>query len=404
MALLDRPDYSFQGQVPTAAIIQAYQQKALAEQKSKQEAEAAKEQQWVDTAKIVQAGADMVTKMTEQSKLRAQEDAFKAATLWAGKKNEIDSSTGATFGESPQYNPTLEAFLAKSNPEEYQKAKIKSMLEGMNPNRSGRDFQLMNYYLKGQQIPTTINYDKTANKGYSLTGQDITASLEGAIPAWAPATVTTNEGVNMVPRIPGQFSATSATPGKGEKITSINQLSPKETEILEKTKEDFNKIAEPLIKKQADLDMVLSAVDTGNWVGDAAILSNAAKGLARDVGALSEPEQVRYMIPPSLIRKVKNRWSVWSKGVIPEKDREDFRAAVAAARRVNDGILSTRIKTFGNQAINRTKRASGMTLDPKFAESYMYEAPETAQSEVPQIGGISIDQNALDAELKKRGL
>jgi hypothetical protein len=121
MAILQRPDYSFKGEVPTASIIQAYQQKALAEQKSRDDAKMAKEQQLVDTAKMVQVGADMVNRFTEISKKKQMDD---ARTTLSGLL-----ATGAT----PQTNPEIQGLAMKAYPKESGEAFTKNLFAQMYP-------------------------------------------------------------------------------------------------------------------------------------------------------------------------------------------------------------------------------------------------------------------------------
>ena len=294
--------------------------------------------------------------------------------------------TRVKVGDTPEGKSLLETRFMRAFPKQYASEKAKAMFDkGKEKEDTARQFEMKNMYLKGVKNPVTVNYDKINKKGYDLTGKDITDTLVDSTQAYAPATVSTVGGVNMVPRIGGTYDATSETPGAGENITNARQLAPRELELLTNTANQFmqDKAASGAIAKQADLKLVENAVNTGNWVGDASLLSNAAKGLARDVGNLSAEEQKRYMIPPSLLGTIRNRWSVWTKGVIPEADRKVFREALAVAKKVNDGILDDKRNQYAKLAIKRVPRK----LDEQFAKDFIYSTEE----DVPQGEGQGDD-------------
>lgn len=300
MAKLDRPDYSFQGQVPTAAIIQAYQQKALAEQKSRDEAAAAKEQKWVDTAKIVQSGADMINKFTSDAKAKAQEDAYKSAQLWVGKQNEVDPTTGTTYGESAQFNPTLEAFMAKAAPEEYKKEKIKSMLEMQNPRTNStaearktgiRDmlvqmpdgteankmigFDAEGAYnpLNGKRVLSPDDYSALPERSYAMQGVEDSEGNVNFVPKSRTGKVNTG-GVGVPEKERGKISDINLLPKKQAADANLRLKDAMEDPVIknakttavtisnvEKMLSSNNKIA---IDRLGGLTQKLVALDSGN--------------------------------------------------------------------------------------------------------------------------------------------
>jgi hypothetical protein len=170
--------------------------------------------------------------------------------------------------------------------------------------------------------------------------------------------------------------------------TNINQLQKGEVERLEKLKEDFN--SNPAIKsviaKQSELEATLAVVKIGNWVGDAALLSNAAKGMGRDVGNLSVDEQERYRFSPELVANVRSRWSRWTTGVIPEEDRELFKEALRVMREKNDDLLNKQRDKYGRIATHRVK-----DIDPEFAKNYIYDT-ESLSDDKPNKDNEILDQ------------
>lgn len=218
-------------------------------------------------------------------------------------------------------------------------------------------------------------YDKINRRLYDWTGKDITDQVEDVAPAFAPYAAQLGSGeIDFRERTPGErVSTASDQPDKvdGKTLkTNVNQLHKLEVERLEKLKEDFNtdKAVSAALTKQGDYEVASAAIETGNWVGDAALISVAAKGLGRDVGNLSAEEQERYRASPQIIQKIKSKISRWTQGIIPEEDREAFREALRVAREKNDYIIEKKRDIYGRTAANRIK-----DLDPEFAKSYIYE-------------------------------
>jgi len=181
MAQLNRPDYSFQGQVPTAAIIQAYQQKAMAEQQAEKEKAVAKEQKWVDIAKMVQSGADLVTKLTEQSKQKAMQDAQVSMQSLLGRSAEPRQmgETATTYGETPEYKAELTSLLSQADPTAFNAAASKQAAAELFPGSdrgkvTGRDISQFHLVSPngGERIP--VRYDEvTGEMTHVITQQPI---------------------------------------------------------------------------------------------------------------------------------------------------------------------------------------------------------------------------------------
>lgn len=338
MGKLERPDYSFQGQVPQAAIIQAYQEKAMAEEKSRQEAAAAKEQKWIDTAKIVQTGADMITKFTETAKLKAQEDAFQAAQLWVGRQKETDPTTGKTFGEDPNFNPTLEAYMAKAAPEEYKKEKIKSMLEMADGGRgkiTGRDIQQFHLVKGSHRVP--VDYDevtKTMTNVITKEPIDPTKYADYQMVRSAPTVKQDASGNWQIidPTYGGETNRLSsgALPVPKEKygtVTMINDPLVPENDRKEIVKTVVGINNNPTVKNAAKMLPMLNNVETylktDNKVALDRLGGLTQKMIALDSGNLAAWEQ-RDPGSRDVIQRLRQFAKMHIKGELTNKNKEEL--------------------------------------------------------------------------------
>jgi len=246
--------------------------------------------------------------------------------------------------------------------------------------------------------PTYINIDKIRKKAYDLQGNDITEQAADAIPYFAPATITGTSGIYMTPRVEGTYRGAAGVP-KGQRITSLAQLTPTEASVLEKTKEDFNtdEAAKVSRTKQADYDMADSVVGIGNWVGDAAVLSVAAKGLGRDVGNLSTEEQRRYRMSPAILDMIKTKANLWSQGIIRPEDRDAFKEAIRVMKQKNLDILNAKRETYGKLAETRVPN-----IDATFARNYIYEPATMTQFDAQPRTGLTPEKKARMEELRAK--
>lgn len=429
MAKLERPDYSFQGQVPQAAIIQAYQEKAKAEQESRDKAAAAKEQKWIDTAKIVQSGADMITKFTETAKLKAQEDAFKAAELWVGRKGEIDPTTQKAYGEDPNYNATLRAYMMKADPEGAKKEAQKALWEEAGGKKagtlSGRDIQQKNVILKdGQRVSLNLFETTPSDKyGTAVTWTDFSgneidpAMLEGAVEAPAPAMQLDQFGrphiVERVgsagPRAVG-FGTPGATPDKvatddpENAYSRLKQKAPEYADLLDK-KIDESTVKDEYIKSKVEsvnasryAKELLSDPETKETE-----LRSVYTYIARAVekGALTEADKAAFSEPLSVIARGENFFMKNVKGTAGKTFRNSLVRLQDRLERRGKAELKQRIETNKNVAKRRIGKAWEPGLESQFPD---IEELLIQGSDMSPSGGLEIDQNALDAELKRRGL
>jgi len=166
-------DYSFKGQAPMAAIMQAYQNKARQEFQMKQQAEQAKRAKTQDTLNIINQASQLVQQGVQMSTARQQKDANKAVSQLMGRAGEaatrLDSTTGEltrqTFGETPEYRSMLLQELSKSQPEFAQQEQIKALMKesetGALDDLSGRDVQTQEFLMADGNRKMLAIYETT---------------------------------------------------------------------------------------------------------------------------------------------------------------------------------------------------------------------------------------------------
>lgn len=438
MAIINRPDYSFKGDVPTASIIQAYQQKALAEQASAERAAAAKEQKWIDVASMVNAGAGMIQKFTEQAKAKQMDDAFKAATNLLGQGNTISSrkwvTTGASqrtmedgtvvpfeqgeyqdtlYKDTPEYKALMESYMAKAAPEDYKKAKIKSMLESQNPQlnqtaeaRKTGIRDMLVTLPDGSQANKMIGFD--ANGAYNpLDGSRVVSPADyERLPerSYAMADVEDSEGnVMFVPKSrSGKVgTAGSAVPEKEKgKITDVFQLPKKQAADANARLKDA--MEDPVIKNAKNTTVTISNVEklleSNNKVAIDRLGGLTQKLVALDSGNLAQWEQ-RDPNARDYISRIHQFYTMSTKGELSPKAKKELQDLLKITKEnllmnMEDAAeqrVSALVETYPRLNKDAMKKKLGVEVYKK-------------RLSPPESAGFSIDQDALAAELKRRGL
>lgn len=124
-------NFDFQGQVPTAAIIQAYQQKAMQEFEAKKQQEQANRQKHQDVLQTINMASQLVQQGVQLSAQRQQKQAKEA---YAG------------LLANPEYGPTGETqvipgvgIVAKTAPTESWKNEMKSRFYKLHPEEYAKE-------------------------------------------------------------------------------------------------------------------------------------------------------------------------------------------------------------------------------------------------------------------------
>lgn len=379
---------------PTA-LATLLQRKAAMEQEQKNIDRKRRDDQLAHITDAVAAGQTLASNMMKLAEQRSQKKGLEDLNTLINTP-EIPAPTASSFAladkgtfgvqPSPEQEQAVKsrdaAFLSalvRANPEAGTKALLSSKMGA--DEKSFAPQQAAIEFTDGSIKPATFRNGKyyypntdelippsaIAGKGYGLVPMK---RADGSV-VYVSRSTARELGLNS--SAPDSPDVVNKKPVK----TAINQLETGEVERLEKTKEDFN--VDPAVKaalaKQGDYEIASGAIDTENWVGDAALISIAAKGLGRDVGALSDVEQQRYKTSPAFISRVRTNWSKWTKGIIPPEDRETFREALRIAREKNDHIVQLKRDAYGRVASSRVKG-----LDPEFAKSYIYDNQSLSSS------------------------
>lgn len=139
--------YDFQGQVPTAAIIQAYQQKAMQEYQAKQQQQQVNNQKHQEVLQTIQMAAGLVQQGVTMSAQRQQKEAKKAflADLQFpeyGPTGGITPMSSSQFPGvhsvpkmeiTPEYKNRLKAEFAGLYGDEFAKEQAKAMFQEPTP-------------------------------------------------------------------------------------------------------------------------------------------------------------------------------------------------------------------------------------------------------------------------------
>lgn len=192
MALNQLPDFSYRGEVPTAAIINAYQQKAAQEEQMRMNQEALKQQKINNVAEVFKAGAGIVNGITQFNKQEQMKDAQAAIMdLFRSGTNQVltgqttpaksgmfpqmtEAATTQDYSKTPEYRQELQALITQADPEAAGEQIAKQAFNPQNQRGlvSGRDIQ--QFYLvspDGQQrIP--VNYDEVTQDLTNLVTQE----------------------------------------------------------------------------------------------------------------------------------------------------------------------------------------------------------------------------------------
>jgi hypothetical protein len=397
------PDFRAQYQIPMAAVIDSYRQKAVDEQNMRMQNEQLamqKKQEPLNNlmkmASLVQMGQSIASNMVANSTQKQMANARVTYSELLGKGNELvpsetmgqaklftNTPTGreytsvptnetVPYSTTPEYSQAAEQAFQTAYPDAYVARKSKDY----DPSPLGVESQRGQFDDRQVIFPDgtigIVRIDKFNNQVSRLgSGEVLSPEIASSLrPAYAPMAIQTNQGIRVVPRTPGEYSTVAEGVRTGEKKESVPQLERQELLRLEDTKKKF--LSDPAVKasitKKAEMDSAEAALSTKNWVGDATILSIAAKGLGRDAGNLSESEQERYRSSPELDRRIATKANRWAKGTITDSDREDFKEAIRIAKLKQEDILNGRLDVFTNSAEKQVKNA-----DRKFLSGYIYD-------------------------------
>lgn len=386
------PNFNEQNYIDPTSIATVMQRRAAMEFEQNQAARTERGQQVTRLLEAVTTGQKIASNMMDLAEKRRE---VKATNTISGIMKEPVADPTL----SPTRSQRMLDAISQRSPKEFDK----SMLEAANPDKE-RGFapqqasiELKNgkitpaafingkyYYPNSDEI---IPPEEIAGKGYGLVPMQ---NADGSVTYVSRSTA---RGLGKQSTAPDAPAIIDKKPVKN----AVNMLEKGEVDRLDKLKEDFNAdlAVKTALSKQADYQMAKSVVGIGNWVGDAAVLSVAAKGLGRDVGNLSEQEQNRYRLSPAIWEGIKTKANLWAKGIIRPEDREAFKEAVRVMDEKNEDILNKKLGVYSRTAKTRIKN-----LDEDFAKNYLYDQrPSNKDLSSKPIEEMSLEE--LDAEEKR---
>jgi hypothetical protein len=412
------PDFRAQYQIPMAAVIDSYRQKAVDEQNMRIQNEQMAMQrraepinQLTRLASLVHLGQSIASDMVANSTQKQMANARVTYSELLGKGNELvpsetmgqaklftNTPTGreytsvptnetVPYSTTPEYSKAAEQAFQTAYPEKYAEEKAKLYDPFPDENKNQKDRLENRVFPDGQ--PRTVKYEAGTDNVYTMDGKLIPPEIaRDLIPSYAPVTVMTPEGPALFNRTPGPINTTSKATPVGEKKKEIAQLNQPELDRLEDTKKSFqtDAVYKAAVLKQAELETAESVVNTKNWVADASLLSTSAKSIGKEAGALNENDIQRLTSSPEVARRIKTKISKWKEGVIPEEDRDDFREIIGVLKTKQAEIINNRLEVYTRNAEKQVRNA-----DRDFLKNYIYDTGESSQS-----SGISPQEEAAN--------
>lgn len=395
MALDNIPDYSIKAQVPMAAIIQAYQQKAAQEQQNKIQQQQMEMQKFDHTLSVFKSASDITRSLIDQSKIKQQQDALNSlSTLFANGQQPVQTGvaptgtanlmsapspaasgpsvqtgapTEAPLSSTPDYKFQLASLMTKANPsaftanlaDDVSKSVVSPSAPAIRP--SNFDIQRVDIPGKG---PLTVKVDKVNNKIYDLAGNDITATAAGAAPYAPPMIITDQEGnPALAYRTPGAKATKITTPANEETnqhgVQELFIKAPKVGERVQKIVAQADPSENPVLKTTVEAATAAAAVKTILEDPDPSSVGLNSLGFyfARASGSnsqLSDAEREIFAEPLGLIDKWKNKGYKVVAGDLSPKMRTDLKKLASLIERRNaaagEKILNTTRKRAKNAA------------------------------------------------------
>lgn len=421
-------DYSFKGQAPMSSIIDAMAQKRVREQQIRSS-------QINDSLATVNTASSVIQQMVQSSVDRQHKDAVNALAGLYGRQSESTPAPGAIlgpqpqqtqtlpgglegptpqasgmlnqpapvpFGQTPQYNTQLEQGLFKAFPAEAAKQNLEQLYSEKKLTNDANNWQPAKW----------INVDKVPRQ--------IQASKDGSMLRDAQ----THENVNA--RVLEPYTPPSDYGQKRMEMAG-------QQDLVSMTKDFTTAITNsPSAKSVIAADNFSNQVErvkSGEVIPDKSIMGGLITDAERAFAATGVPSEKRMQeIMPKTFNGTLADFETFVTNNPTSRDAMKFLSnlqievdASAKQKRANvnqvaGGILARArlIQKTDPEGYNRTVRSWG--IDPsaaklgkiKFlpgANSIFYgQGYSEAGSPTAAPGGLQVDQNALDAELKKRKL
>lgn len=384
------PDFSVKSD---PSIIQAFQnanqQRMQAEAMQNEE----KQRKFNRTLETTQAIGNIVSSMVDVAEKKKQNQLMNQAEsiLSKPKPAETIQPSGAL---EPISNPVYEdrqkslMHIARSLPNSNQLGKeaAKEVFGSPgDPTASQFSVERISIPGKGQMI---INVDKLNKRAYDLAGNDITAQVAKAVPAFAPMAVETGSGVvNFIERnIPGQSSiSTTDTPIKPEKegktteLTGLNRKDrDKAFKMIEEAKSD------PVLTKSRELvrvtEGIRQAINSNDKVAMDRMGGLMQKVVAMDSGNLAAWEQ-RDPNSRAAIDRISNWLSFAAKGQPTKDTKEMILETLNNMETVNKDVMDTNFEFHATSVIENFPQLSKEAVKRKMGKEALKKKAMTPEEE-----------------------
>lgn len=346
MALNQLPDFSYKGEVPFAAIVAAYQQKAQQEQQMRMEGEQLRQQKIQQVAETFKAGAGLVNAITEHNKQAQIKDARSALASLLQRGSE-PYPTGAqsvgmvggapvpvaqmgTYAMSPEYKNELASIVTKAFPEQAGKEVAKAAFAQLNPeNKQGVMQQAALELTNGKTVAATFDNGTYyyANTKTPIPADQIAGRAYGLTPVQ-----NADGSVSLVSRTSGterNVHSTAVPAVPASKYGTVKSLAPLEKtergDVLERITAAKN---DEVIKKGREslktLDSVIMNLDRNNKVATDRLGGLVQKLVALDSGNLAAWEQ-RDPGSRDVISRIGQYYTMATKGELSKKNKAELK-------------------------------------------------------------------------------
>jgi hypothetical protein len=423
MALNQLPDFSYKGEVSSASIIQAYQQKAQQEEQMRMNQEVLKQQKINNVKDIFNQGAGLVSTLMDYNKQKSLTDAQGALTnlLGMGAMPAVVEGETKEYSKTPEYKAELAALVSKAYPKEAGAEVSKFAFDQLGGPKqgtlSGRDVQQKNVILEDGTRMSLQLLETTPSEKYGTqftwtdySGNEIDPNiLTGAVEAPMPGTSTDQFGNPIIFEKVGRGGArkvptsvpqeTSAKTKEEDSENAFIRLQQKAPKLAAGLQESVGKTTLNNSEILANVTTINAAEYASSILDDPEAKETELKSvytyIARAVekGALTEADKAAFSEPLSIVAKGENffyRTISGSAGPTFKKSLSRLQKRLS-----NRGKLQLRNKINSEKLV--AKKRLGKTWE-KGLDS-LYPTPEELVIQAQDLDPDGASGNAEDQQL-----
>lgn len=412
------PDYNFKPTGAFSNVLDLVANQRLKEQQIKESQQNVQKSKVDMIRGIAQDGATMASTMVSTARENEKRSALKElATLYSQGSQPVPAPGTLPEGgigpnpqpipmaQTPQFQSQAQSLLFKAAPE----AATKELAQQMFPNgpygASSKGQQAR--YLDENGIGRIGTYDPLLKK--------VIMSPDDPVQAYSPSVITDpfNNRPYMAPKSPGaqptpiEFPQDASGSGENDALIKLRRANPKVAADIEKIRAKAFPQNNPALKDS--IEAASSAGTVRDIVSDPNPSQVALAGLgfhlARMSGSnsqLSDAEREIFQEPLSFLRKIENKGWKFVAGDLSPKMKQDLKKLALTLERKSQRQAKIQINGVKLQAKGTAGGYWTNGLEGEFPGLDELIAMEkvTAQPE----SEMDVDEDALDAELKARGL